>query len=107
MGSDVRVRPRLDQGTGTALSTCCPMPVASRSPESSRTTSRCPTTAGSTAYFGCYGCTSDTYDGHEKIYSIDVTGTTQLDITVSNFDTRDLSAFLLPSCEPCSCHRFW
>jgi PKD repeat protein len=61
------------------------------------------TTAGGPSTFDAFACSDDTFAGHEKIYSITVGGPTTLGATLSSFGSRDLSLFLLSSCDPCAC----
>ena len=60
-------------------------------------------TAGGSTEFSAYGCSNDAFMGSEKIYRIDLTSTTQLDVALSNFGARDLEVMLLGSCDACSC----
>lgn len=50
-----------------------------------------------------YNCSSNSYNGAEKIYLLDLTKTSNVEIKISNFGNRQLDAFLLSSCNSNSC----
>jgi hypothetical protein len=76
---------------------------------SSATTLSCPsssagTTAGGLSQFNGYSCSTDQWAGHETVYRIVLTESTEVQATLSISGKRDVGLFLLSSaCDPCSC----
>ncbi len=60
-------------------------------------------TTASANNYSTYSCNSNTYSGNENVHELTLTDTTDIDVSLTNINGKDLNLILLSSCDTTAC----